>query len=433
MKVIFDISVLGWAQKDNKARTGVFRVIENLLAQLFQDPRVELFLCSIDGNFENCISYLREKGYGDSHFIYPGKKREIPLFYKIVYSKYFREEWWRTRSTLFPLFFLFAFIDKVFALKKMRRAIPKQYLNSHFIFHSPFLPIPEYIRLSNISKVITIYDIIPILYPKYFVNSKFHLIHKIVGSIDRETSVIAISECTKSDFCKYRPDIDPSQVFVTYLAASESFYKVSDQDSIDKIKTKYEIKSKKYILTLCTIEPRKNLEVIIRAFSKLVISRDVPDTDLVLVGTKGWNYDAIFNEIELSTEIKEKIVVTGYAADSDLAQLYSGAVCFVYMSFYEGFGLPPLEAMKCGIPVIVSNSSSIPEVIGNAGILLEPTDEEGLIRNLLRVLTDRTLREDLSRKAIAQAKKFDWRGCERQTVQAYSNNKVPETAKIFLN
>ncbi|EPG75906.1 glycosyltransferase, group 1 family protein [Leptospira fainei serovar Hurstbridge str. BUT 6] len=431
MKVIFDISVLGWAQKDNKARTGVFRVIENLLTQLLQDRNIELFLCSIDGNFENCICYLRENEYDDSRFIYPGKKSRISLFYKVIYSKYFREEWWSNRPLLYPLFFLFAFIDRIFFLKKMRRAVPKQYLNSHFIFHSPFLPIPEYIRLSNILKVITIYDLIPILYPKYFVNSEFHLIHRIIGSIDRKTNVIAISESTKFDLCKYRPDINPAQVFVTYLAASESFYKVSDTDAIEKVKTKYGIRSEKYILSLCTIEPRKNLEVIIKAFAKLVISSNVPDTNLVLVGTKGWNYDSIFDEIALSSEAKERIVVTGYAADSDLAQLYSGASCFVYMSFYEGFGLPPLEAMKCGVPVIASNSSSIPEVIGDAGILLEPTDEEGLARNILNVLTDRTLREDLSKKAIAQARKFDWRSCESRTVQAYSNSRMSETAEIF--
>jgi glycosyltransferase involved in cell wall biosynthesis len=137
------------------------------------------------------------------------------------------------------------------------------------------------------------------------------------------------------------------------------------------------------------------------------------------VGTKGWDFDKIFQELSNLPTLKERVIITGYVADEDLAALYSGAMAFVYPSFYEGFGLPPLEAMQCGVPVITSNTSSLPEVVGDAGIMVAPTDADALCQSMLNLYASSDLRSKMSFKSIEQAKKFSWQNCTEQTIGAY--------------
>jgi glycosyltransferase involved in cell wall biosynthesis len=157
----------------------------------------------------------------------------------------------------------------------------------------------------------------------------------------------------------------------------------------------------------------------IRTFARMVDQQNIKDLSLVLVGTKGWLYDEIFEELSRNAALKDRIIVTGFAANEDLAALYSGAVAFVYPSLYEGFGLPPLEAMQCGVPVITSNTSSLPEVVGEAGIMVSPTDEDALCQSMLDIYNSDSLQQTMSLKSIEQAKKFSWEKCMRETIDAY--------------
>jgi glycosyltransferase involved in cell wall biosynthesis len=146
----------------------------------------------------------------------------------------------------------------------------------------------------------------------------------------------------------------------------------------------------------------------------------IKDLCLVLVGAKGWDYEHIFQEIgNCGGFRKNRIIVTGFVPDGDLAPLYSGAEMFIYPSFYEGFGLPPLEAMQCGVPVITSNTSSLPEVVGDAGIMVSPMDADGLSQGMLDILSDRRLRHLLACKSRARAGLFSWDQCVRLTLDAY--------------
>jgi len=244
--------------------------------------------------------------------------------------------------------------------------------------------------------------------------------HKILESIDEDTTPICVSEATKNDLCE-ATGISPERVSVIHLAASkEVFYQEKDKSKIEKILKKYNISTEsKHLLSVSTLEPRKNIERTIRAFLKLIQQEHIKDLNLVLVGTKGWQFTSIFDEIKSNPALKERIITTGFVADEDLAALYSSAIGFVYPSLYEGFGLPPLEAMQCGTPVISSTKSSIPEVVGNAGILVEPTDETSISAAMLEFYQNANLRDELSKKALLQAAKFSWRRFTDEHIKIY--------------
>ncbi len=292
--------------------------------------------------------------------------------------------------------------------------------NNHDIYHSPFYPIPNYINLSRLKVFQTIYDLIPIMHPEFFAFNENHLILKIVNELNRDTFVICISESTKNDLCNLSKKLDINKIFVIPLAASEKFYQCTDNSKITLIRNRYGIPPDiKYLLSISTLEPRKNIEQTIKAFIEILKQKNIHDLYLVLTGTKGWNYERIFATIENSKEFKEKIILTGYVPDDELAPLYSGALAFVYPSFYEGFGLPPLEAMQCGTPVITSNTSSLPEVVDNAGIMVDPIDLDALCQALLDVYTKQDLRESMSRRSLARAKLFSWEKHTQGVISAY--------------
>jgi len=139
---------------------------------------------------------------------------------------------------------------------------------------------------------------------------------------------------------------------------------------------------------------------------------------LVLVGKCAWLYDETLRTIE-ELEISNSVILTGYVPEADLPALYSGALCFVYPSYFEGFGLPPLEAMKCGVPVIVGDNTSLPEVVGDAGVLVNPFDIDDMAAGIERVITDSELRMQLRVKGLERAKLFDWQETARQTLAVY--------------
>jgi glycosyltransferase involved in cell wall biosynthesis len=183
----------------------------------------------------------------------------------------------------------------------------------------------------------------------------------------------------------------------------EEYYPKNTKE-ISIIKNKYNIKGE-YILYTGTLEPRKNIVGILESYSML-LDEFKNEYSLVLAGGKGWLDDEIENKLN---ELKDlNIVRTGYVEDDDLPALYSGATLFIYPSFYEGFGMPPLEAMACGTPVITSNNSSLPEVVGNAGIMVDAKDTRSLTKNIEKVLKSKKLQSEMSKKGLKQAKNFSW-------------------------
>ena len=174
-----------------------------------------------------------------------------------------------------------------------------------------------------------------------------------------------------------------------------------------------------YILSVGSIQPRKNLARLIRAYASLRgkhAQTDLPK--LVLVGKHAWLYEETLRALE-QTGVEKSVILTGYVPETDLPALYSGALCFVYPSYFEGFGLPPLEAMKCGAAVIVGNKTSLPEVVGDAALTVDPFDESSIATAIEKLIKDSVLRRALSVKARERAAIFDWRDTARQTLRVY--------------
>jgi glycosyltransferase involved in cell wall biosynthesis len=288
------------------------------------------------------------------------------------------------------------------------------------IFHSPWLPIPKaYTESQKARCVITVHDLIPVLFPDFFTEGNVNQFKKNLGSITPDTWIICNSNSTRNDLLNYHKNLSPEKVYVTYWAASSMFHPVNDEVLLKQVLKKHGIPDSPYILTLATIEPRKNIAAVLHALRGLILQEKVGDLNLVLVGTKGWKYQEIIDFIESSPELASRVFFTGYIDDTDLAAIYSGAMVFVYPSLYEGFGLPPLEAMQCGLPVICSNTSSLPEVLGNAGILFDPDDIDALADAILNIYSNNAIRKELALKSIVQAGKFSWKRCVDQTISVY--------------
>jgi glycosyltransferase involved in cell wall biosynthesis len=229
--------------------------------------------------------------------------------------------------------------------------------------------------------------------------------------------VIALSEYGRQDIID-NYHLDPARVTAIPLAAPAHFGPVSNEDELQRVRQTYGIE-KDYILSVGAIQPRKNLSRLVAAYSRLRGSKPEGKLPkLVLVGKCAWLYDETLRAIK-ELELSDSVIVTGYVPEADLPALYSGAICFVYPSYFEGFGLPPLEAMRCGAPVIVGDRTSLPEVVGTAGLLVDPFDVDALAAAIEKVINDSDLRAQLSVKGLERAKLFDWRETARQTLAIY--------------
>jgi len=271
--------------------------------------------------------------------------------------------------------------------------------------------IPQKLRWRTKMKFIfTVYDLTPILFPQYFELSdpKKHFLYKAFTNIKKDWKVFCISKCTKKDFLNFRPDFPAENTFVSLLAASESFYKCNSENKFMQVREKYNLpESGEYILSLCTLEPRKNLVTLLLAFDEYVKRTGNEKVKLVLTGNKGWQYDEIIQKAN-SPELQGRVILTGFVADEDLASLYSNSIMFIYVSIYEGFGLPILEAMKCGCAVISSNTSSMPEVGGDSVAYTNPADINEISNIIERLATDEIYRNELAMRALKRSGEFNW-------------------------
>jgi glycosyltransferase involved in cell wall biosynthesis len=425
LRVAYDASMLGAGYISYRARTGIFRVIEEILLELHQ--RDDVSVCSVALNQEATIwddvssRLYFEKEQADllSSF---SRTHHSRFHLNTLYTKliHLQRRLIRASGSKDALRYKMGRALEIVGNQLARidaSALPQT--SKYDVYHGSYFPLPDADRLPDIPRVLTIYDMIPVLFPEFFVPKVNQRSISLLESINMQKDwIICISEQTKHDFCQYL-GMDPARVFVTPLAAADYFYSVKDLSHIQNILIKYKIPQSPYLLSLCTLEPRKNLDLLIRAFSDLVQAHPNTDLNLVLVGTSGWKNDKIFQAVQENSQLEKRIVFTGYVPDQDLAPIYSGALTFVYPSLYEGFGLPPLESMQCGTPVIASNSSSLPEVIGDAGVLVDPKDQSELSHGIWRLVNDSELRSQLSQKSLMRAQQFSWSKCVDKTIEVY--------------
>ena len=235
--------------------------------------------------------------------------------------------------------------------------------------------------------------------------TKMMLDSNMVQACKRADAILTVSEFTKSEVVKYL-DVNPEKITVMPLGIRrERFHTGYSEDQVSKVKEKYHLPND-YLLYLGTLEPRKNISRLIEAYALLKQEcADLPP--LILVGRKGWMYDEIFEKIQ-KLRLESDVWSTGYAENDDVPVLLSGAMAFVFPSIYEGFGMPPLEAMACGTPVLTSNVSSMPEVAGDCAVLVDPFSVESIRDGLRRMVQDSDLRNELSKKGIQRAETFTW-------------------------
>jgi len=280
------------------------------------------------------------------------------------------------------------------------------------IFHSPDFVLPPVRRARAL---VTVHDLSFIRYPQCAdANLRAYLNQVVPRSVHRADLVLADSQSTKDDLMELL-GVESDKIEVVYPGVEERFRPIENQALLQEARKRYNLPSR-FVLGLGTLQPRKNFTRLIEAYSLLVTRH--PSLRLVIAGGKGWLYEEIFATVE-RLGLENKVVFPGFVADGDLPTLYNLADLFVFPSLYEGFGIPPLEALACGTPVITSDASSLPEVVGQAGLMMEATDVEALAEAMQRVLEDDALQEEMIARGLEQAKKFTWEKAAAKLLSLY--------------
>lgn len=398
MKILFDATELSYFLEESGHRAGVFFVALNLFRELKKKKDVELvFFCNFKRYF-----YLKEVIEKVEEFQGIELLKENSLF-NLAFAKlnYLSKSKWINTKLKYGILSLARYYENIFY--KQNKKNLKQ-LDEFDIYFSPFqAPSEEILNSKNLNRFRMIHDIIPILESGKIPTNRRLWSYRIYNTINKDDFYVTNSECTRKDVLKYF-DIKEENIKTTLLGADTTF-----TPPLNSLPHGAE-KPTKYIFSLCTLGKRKNLIFAIKNFFKFINKNKIDDLKLVLAGGVWEKFKK-----ELTDTIgdfdQSKIEVLGYVKDEDLPKLYSNALMFIYPSLYEGFGLPVLEAMKCGCPVITSNVSSLPEVIGQAGIQINPKNDEELINAFEKMYYDIFFRELCIERGLIRAKNFSWEKC----------------------
>lgn len=288
------------------------------------------------------------------------------------------------------------------------------------LVHIPLLQNVAPFKKVRTRKVITIHDLTHLHLPGLHTGANVRNAKRGVEFAERSgAEVITVSGATRDDVLA-NTSVVAERVHIIYEAADPKlFHRKFNRDDCNRVRQKYGIQiGVPYILSLSTLEPRKNLKNGILAFLDLLKENPELEVNFVIAGKRGWDYDDVYH---LSETRADRIRFTGFVEDEDLAFLYSDALCLSYLSFFEGFGLPLLEAMRCGTPVVYGNVSSIPEVVGDGGLPANPHDVGNIRQQYVRLLSDAELRQHLGRVALRRANDFSWRQAAIETLALYEN------------
>jgi glycosyltransferase involved in cell wall biosynthesis len=405
MRIAFDITALYVAQ------AGVFYYDYNLIRALLEQDRENEYLLldysPIHGGWTNPpeIQNLR------------ASKAQVVHCRGLRHRRLARLQLLQ-RPALWPLA---KFVDRVLfwpwakaAEAVMRRRLTPL-LDGVDVFHSSDVLLWKQPGALN---VVTLYDLTVLLFPEHHTaNTRELLLPKYRFAQEEADVVIAISEATKRDIVN-QLGIPAERVRVVYGGVSPVFRPIEDHESVARALAPLGLAAGGYILYVGTVEPRKNLLRLVEAYAQVRRMAPPPVPKLVLAGAAGWQFREVFARIE-ELGLEEAVVYVKRVPTEVLPALYNGAVLFVYPSLYEGFGLPPLEAMACGVPVVTSNVSSLPEVVGDAGVLVDPTDTQALAEAVISLLGDAGRRGDLAARGPARAGLFSWERAAREMLEIY--------------
>lgn len=308
------------------------------------------------------------------------------------------------------------FVPRPRSIKKLvERGMFKYHTRSGFdrvLYHEPnYVPMPY-----NGPLVLTVCDLSCFDHPETHPAERVRLMHRdLPRAIEKADHIIVISNASGEALRRWF-NVNPAKITNTYLAA-DSRFRPHSVDALTPVLAGLGLIPGGYVLSVGTLEPRKNLGTLFAAYAGLpaILRQRYP---LVVAGMNGWNTDGLMRSAEELIR-RGELLLLGYVADELIPSLYAGAAAFCYPSRYEGFGLPALEAMASGIPVITSNQTSLPEVVGNAGIMVEPDDVDAMREHLRQLLEDRVYAENMGEHGRIRAQTFSWDRCARETFSVY--------------
>lgn len=298
---------------------------------------------------------------------------------------------------------------------RLRLPLPVQLVTGQLdLFHSPDFVLPPV--SGGIPTLLTVHDLSFVHSPETFPAQLVSYLNRVVPwSVGRATHILADSLATKQDLIDVW-QVPTEKITVVYCGVNPMFRPITDLDQLTAVRQKYHIGKKNYVFCVGTVQPRKNYQMLIRAFRPVA---DQYPHNLIIAGGKGWLYDEMMAEVDRQG-LNGRVHFIGFVDDVDLPALYSGADLFAMPSIYEGFGLPLLEAMACGVPVLSSNASSLPEVVGETAVQLSPHDQQAWSQTLLDLLANPNVRDDMATEGSLQARQFTWEQSASQLLQIYA-------------
>jgi len=417
--VVFDVGGLIDGSPKNMGRGGLFIAGLELLKAFTRDPRIRITLFA-EMPRTHIESFAHRYLTEGTYTIHDNFNWSILLKYRMVRDKARRAKvkrrWphWAVRM-----------------IKKNGYAVVCNVLQITYekaledvdIWFSPIhAPLPEVAQLDRLKRFVLLHDAIPLLADVPQVNKGLgaidHWHSQLVRAINSDDHYFADSDYTKRDFLKYVKTLDATKIRVTPLACSCEF--VPCRRDMRPLFEKYRIPAgMRYVFSLCTIDPRKNLIRATKVFIEFIKKHGISDLVLVLGGGSFDYFIEQFNrEVKSCGVLANRIVQTGYIDAADLPAFYSQAEWFVYTSQYEGFGLPPLEAMACGCPVVTSNATSLPEVVGDAGIMVDWESDEQHLQAYEAYYFKPALRSEMARRGLERAQRFSWTRCAHEMIDA---------------
>jgi len=298
--------------------------------------------------------------------------------------------------------------------QRLRLPIPVEVVTGPLdVFYSPDFVLPPTLRATR--TLLTVHDLSFLRFPDAFVPSLRAYLERVVPrSVACAGRVLADSKSTRDDLVAHF-ETPPEKVHVLYSGVDARFHPEKEPGEGERLRDKYGIESP-YVLSVGTLQPRKNYIRLIKAFASLqLVGLPLTNLQLAIAGGRGWLYEDILAEAQRHGD---RVRILGFVDDADLPALIRGATLFAFPSLYEGFGIPPLEAMACGVPVVCSNASSLPEVTGDAALMVDPFDVDALAQAMARALEDADLRREMIAKGLAQAERFTWKKAARQLLDS---------------
>jgi len=307
----------------------------------------------------------------------------------------------RFKRIAFENFFLFSFFKK----------------HKFDIYHSPGYTLPVW--AGRVRSLVTLHDLIALDFPELCKNETALYYNLVLpGTIYSAKKIVAVSNKVKDDVLRRFPVVDENKIAVIYHGVNFRFKKITIKKILQDVRNKYNL-PERYLLFVGNIEPKKNIERIVEALHQLKSEKEVINK-LVIVGRKGWKYSSLFKLIE-KLRMQANVILLGYVEEEDLPAIYSLAETLVYPSLYEGFGLPVIEAMACGCPVVMSNRGALPEISNGLCQQIDPLNTDQLCHAIRKLMGDKDYRNQQINDGIARSSRFSWDRAANQTIDLYNS------------